>query len=102
MKSLILVLLFALISTTFSAEISGYFSDADFPGACYYDDLLVWPDDMGHPKNGKCERLYCLNEEGYGKLLSCGVSKPPLGCKFGDVIAPNANYPDCCKREIVC
>lgn len=46
-----------------------YFQSIDFPGACYYDDLLVWPDDMGHPKNGKCERLYCLNEEGYGKLL---------------------------------
>ncbi|XP_073820447.1 U-scoloptoxin(16)-Ssd1a-like [Musca autumnalis] len=102
MKYLLIILLFALVGATLAAEISGYFYDPDYPGTCVYDDLMVWPDDMGHPNNGKCERIYCLNEEGYGRLLSCGIQKIPTGCKLGDVIKPDATYPDCCKREVIC
>ncbi|XP_061389604.1 uncharacterized protein LOC133324780 [Musca vetustissima] len=102
MKYFILIFILQLTATTFAAEIAGYFTDPDFPGACVYDDMIIWPDDVGHSTSGKCERLYCLNEEGYGKLLSCGVQKAPAGCWLGNVIKPESNYPDCCKREIVC
>ncbi|XP_075146669.1 uncharacterized protein LOC142221048 [Haematobia irritans] len=87
MKYFLIILLVAYyFATTFSNEISGYYSDSDYPGTCVYDELIVWPDDMGHPKNGKCERIYCLNEEGYAKILSCRPQKVPLGCNLGDVV----------------
>ncbi|XP_013118448.2 uncharacterized protein LOC106095700 [Stomoxys calcitrans] len=102
MKQFLVAILFTIVVTAYSNEIAGYFQDADYPGTCVYDELIVWPDDVGHPKNGKCERIYCLNEDGYGKILSCRPQKIPAGCKLGEIVNPDSTYPDCCERHIIC
>ncbi|XP_073820450.1 uncharacterized protein [Musca autumnalis] len=111
MKLLSLTLLFSLlIAGSFGTENVYHFdpsrlinmSDVEHPGKCFYEGLILSEGEEGRPQ-GKCELVMC-GAKGYGSIDGCDqypiILEPP--CWWGDVENPDATFPDCCMRKVIC
>ncbi|BFF95456.1 uncharacterized protein DMAD_12856 [Drosophila madeirensis] len=89
-----------LLGTQSEAAVSrGIFKDPAHPGKCVVDGLVLNDgESKRHPK--MCARVVC-GKNSEGQIQTCGVVGLPPGKKFGKYTAPNADYPDCCDREII-
>ncbi|XP_016958671.1 uncharacterized protein LOC108030325 [Drosophila biarmipes] len=88
-----------LVSNTEAAVSRGVFKDPAHPGKCVVDGLVLQKGQTArHPK--RCERIIC-GDKSEAEIQTCGAYGLPPGKKFGKYIAPNADYPACCDREII-
>ncbi|EDW64914.2 uncharacterized protein [Drosophila virilis] len=100
---LLLVLLAAmLLPTTEAAVARGIFKDPAHPGKCYIKpNLILNPGERAKYPDMECARIICA-EHSMAEIHTCGVEAPPPGCKMGATKFPDADYPKCCEREIIC
>ncbi|XP_022226594.2 uncharacterized protein LOC111076874 [Drosophila obscura] len=89
-----------LVAIETEAAVSrGIFKDPAHPGKCVVDGLVLNDGQSArHPK--MCARVVC-GKNSEGQIQTCGVVGLLPGQKFGKYKAPNADYPDCCDREIL-
>ncbi|XP_073820459.1 uncharacterized protein [Musca autumnalis] len=102
MRLLSLALLCLLIAGAIGRGLKSNSSDAEHPGKCVYEDLILSPGEEGQPK-GKCQRFTC-GKDLVGHIESCDyrfiILEPP--CWWGDLQNPEFKYPDCCMRKVIC
>eukprot|EP00099_Drosophila_melanogaster_P001592 NP_001097204.1 uncharacterized protein Dmel_CG34215 [Drosophila melanogaster] len=88
-----------LVSGYEAAVVRGVFEDPTHPGKCVLEGLVLEKGQSArHPQ--RCERIIC-GENSAAEIQSCGAYGLPPGKKFGKYTNPNADYPDCCNREII-
>lgn len=106
-----------LVSGYEAAVVRGVFKDPAHPGKCVLEGLVLEKGQSArHPQ--RCERIIC-GENSAAEIQSyvcflqlyilyyirtyfrCGAYGLPPGKKFGKYTNPNADYPDCCNREII-
>ncbi|XP_016941098.3 uncharacterized protein [Drosophila suzukii] len=88
-----------LVSKSQAAISRGVFKDPAHPGKCVIDGLVL--EKGKSARNPKwCEQIFC-EDNSMAQIHSCGAYGLPPGKKFGKYIAPNADYPACCDREII-
>lgn len=52
-----------------------------------------------HPS--KCAKITC-HANSKASIVTCPAMIPPAGCEVDEPMDPEANYPQCCRRKIVC
>uniref|UniRef100_A0A1L8E999 Putative secreted protein n=1 Tax=Haematobia irritans TaxID=7368 RepID=A0A1L8E999_HAEIR len=67
---------------------------------CVYRELGLSPGEQRQPW-GRCECFYCAPGQ-RGLVESCNeiIVNPP--CRVGGFTNPNATFPYCCQREVIC
>ncbi|XP_015036349.2 uncharacterized protein [Drosophila pseudoobscura] len=96
---ILLVLSALFLAGTEADSMQAVFSDPEHPGKCVIDGLILsdgqW---IRHPK--MCALLWC-GRNSIGGIHICGKVSPPPGSRFGEYTDPKADYPACCRREII-
>ncbi|EDW39622.1 GL15427 [Drosophila persimilis] len=89
-----------LVGTQTEAAVSrGIFKDPAHPGKCVVDGLVLNDGQSARHPN-MCARVVC-GKNSEGQIQTCGVVGLQPKQKFGKYTAPNADYPECCNREIL-
>ena len=52
-----------------------------------------------HPS--KCAKITC-HANSKASIVTCPAMIPPTDCEVKEPMDPEANYPQCCHRKIVC
>ncbi|XP_034097433.1 U-scoloptoxin(16)-Ssd1a-like [Drosophila albomicans] len=103
MSGILLVLLAALLLPhTEAAVMRGVFADPAHPGKCVVKpNLILNPGQVAQYPAITCARIIC-EDNSHAQIHTCGVEAAPPGCHLGEPKFPNADYPKCCQREIIC
>ncbi|XP_015036352.1 uncharacterized protein [Drosophila pseudoobscura] len=88
----------------FDFSLNSYVHPA-YPGRCVIDmEPALITLELGQSvslPNLPCVSLLCVGD-GYGALYKCNHSSPPESCRYGEFLDLNVDFPECCKRKVVC
>ncbi|XP_065367196.1 uncharacterized protein LOC135959965 [Calliphora vicina] len=105
MKFELLVLSLIFVSTyhvsiVWAAVTIETYADPSHPGQCVLQQLVLSPGAVAkHPD--MCAKITC-HENSKASIVTCAVMIAPPGCTVGPVVDPEANYPNCCRKKIIC
>ncbi|EDW39623.1 GL15154 [Drosophila persimilis] len=81
------------------------YENPGYPGRCVIDTpssvVLLESGQAFKLPNIDCATIFCISN-GWGSLFTCENKAPPDDCRFSDALDPNALYPECCKRRVIC
>nr|ACK44335.1 CG34215-like protein [Drosophila silvestris] len=103
LNGILLMLLLAAFSVpqTEAAVSRGVFKNDAHPGKCYVNaNLIMNLGDTAKYPDMDCARIICENDS-MAEIHTCGVVSI-TGCTLGAVKFPDADYPKCCEREVIC
>ncbi|XP_034667314.1 uncharacterized protein LOC117900892 [Drosophila subobscura] len=88
------------------AELSvNSYEDPAYPGRCVIDIpssvVLLTAGQAFKLPNLDCTTIFCISD-GWGTIFTCEKQEPPDDCRFSEPLNPDAFYPECCKRRVVC
>ncbi|XP_005188177.1 uncharacterized protein LOC101895439 [Musca domestica] len=101
MKLFGLVVVISILCGSFAAVMVAKMGDPEHPGKCVYNGLILSPGESGYPE-GRCLRVLCFGADGSGRIHTCGSQGAQPPCVMGDYMYPDAQYPKCCEKEIIC
>ncbi|XP_037812209.1 uncharacterized protein LOC119603974 [Lucilia sericata] len=105
MKFELLVLSLIFVRLTLKAKVSaevtiGTYADPSHPGQCVLQQLVLSPGAVAkHPE--MCAKITC-HDNSKASIVTCATMIPPEGCTVGEPVDPEANYPNCCRKKIIC
>ncbi|XP_032591891.1 uncharacterized protein LOC6562314 isoform X3 [Drosophila grimshawi] len=103
LNGILLMLLLAVFNvpqTEANVSIRGYWNEAHLD-KCYVNaNLIMNRGDTAKYPDLDCARIICQYNS-MAEIHTCGVVSIE-GCTFGAVKFPDADYPDCCEREVIC
>ncbi|KAM7343556.1 uncharacterized protein ACRADG_010550 [Cochliomyia hominivorax] len=78
----------------------GKFEDPSHPGQCVVQQLVLSPGTVAkHPD--LCAKITC-HDNSKASIVTCAAMVPPPGCTVGPAVDPESNYPNCCRKKIIC
>ncbi|XP_034475311.1 U-scoloptoxin(16)-Ssd1a-like [Drosophila innubila] len=102
MNGILLLLAALLLPHSEAALARGIFKDPAHPGKCVVKpNLILSSGQSARYPDMDCARIMC-EQDSHATISTCGVEAAPPGCRMSQPKYPNADYPKCCKRNIVC
>ncbi|XP_028899749.1 uncharacterized protein LOC128919712 [Zeugodacus cucurbitae] len=80
----------------------GNYHDPANSGKCTISKTIIISPGKKVKSPGMCAEIHCSNKNGDATITGCGAIGPPNGCKWGDYVNKNADFPACCKRNLKC
>ncbi|XP_051858814.1 uncharacterized protein LOC117563300 [Drosophila albomicans] len=100
---LLVVMAALLLPHTETAESIKFAADPAYPGKCVVTpNLILNPGQVAQFPGLTCTRVICHGPNNFATIQTCGALGAPTGCFLGELKFPNADYPECCYREIIC
>ncbi|XP_017872693.1 PREDICTED: uncharacterized protein LOC108620299 [Drosophila arizonae] len=104
-KAVLILIFVQSITQTLALNALNNYGNSVYPDRCVVDMgtsvVLLKFGESVKLDSLPCTQIFCIGD-GWGMLETCDFMRPNLGCRYTSFKDWEADYPDCCKRNMVC